>query len=113
MSKELNTILKPYDNWFNDQGEEINQQAKEALHVFYRELLKYKPSKRYEKRKNISFHTMYIIGLVAAKKAFMEGKYMRVCNELRSLMHYEDFFQGRIYYNVLNLLRENLDIEDE
>lgn len=109
--KELHAILKPYGNWFNDQGEEKNQQAKEALYVFYKELLKYRPSKRYEKRD--MFHMSYIINLFAAKKAFIEEKYMRVCNELISLMYYEPFFQGRVYYNVLNLLRENLNIEVE
>ncbi|WP_406241998.1 hypothetical protein ACF3M2_13890 [Tissierella carlieri] len=89
MKKKLEDILKPYDNWFNDSGEEKNNQAREALHTFYTELLKYKPSKIYESRDGM--HTSYIRFLVVIKKAFMEGKYMRVCNELFSLIHYEPF----------------------
>lgn len=108
MDKKLYLILKPYDNWFNDEGERRNQEAKKALLIFYNELIKYKPSKVYEKKD--LFHTSYINFLLEIKKAFVEEKYMRACNELISLMHYEPFFQGRIYFNVLNLLKDGLDI---
>lgn len=112
MDRGLYSILKPYDNWDNDKGEKENLKAKEALYIFYKELLNHKPSRQYE-RSIISFplHTSYIRFLVNIKKAFMEDKYMRVCNELISLMYYESFFQGRIYFNVINLLKENLNIE--
>lgn len=103
-------ILKPHDNWFNDLGEERNKQAREALYLFYTELKKYKPSKVYENKDG--FHMSYIRFLIAIKKAFIEEKYMRVCNELYSLIHYEPFLQYRIYFNIINILEENLDIKD-
>lgn len=110
MNSKLEDILKPYDNWFNDSGEKKNKQAREALYHFYKEFIKHKPSKIYESRDGI--HTSYIRFLVVIKKAFMEEKYMRVCNELLSLIHYEPFLQSRIYFNIINVLKENLNIRD-
>lgn len=109
MRRKLLEILEPYDNWFNDVTEEMNEEAREVLYVFYKEFAKLKPSNRYEKRDIL--HTSYIKHLVSIKKAFMEKKYMRVCNELRSLIYYEPFLQRRTYFNILNLLKENLGIE--
>lgn len=101
-------IIKPYDNWFNNDGEERNQEAKIALYEFYYDLLKYKPSKDYE-RKHLE-HMYYMRFLIEIKKAFKEELYQRACNELINLMYYESFFQGRIYYNILELLKNELDI---
>lgn len=109
--KEAFEIIKPYDNWFNNKGEKRNQEARKALYDFYKKLLKYKPSKQYETRD--IWHTLYIITFVEIKKAFMEKKYMRVCNELISLMYYEPFLQGRIYYNILAVLKKELNIQGE
>jgi hypothetical protein len=99
--EKLYSILRPYDNWYNDEGEEKNLEAKKVLKDFYQELKKLKPSRKYEKN---MLHLSYIPYLVRIKKALNEKKYMRACNELVSLMHYEPFLQGRIYYNILNLL---------
>lgn len=109
MQDKLIKILSPYDNWFNDKGEKENLKAREKLHIFYKEFTNLKPSKNYEKRDFL--HTSYIRHLVLIKKAFGEEKYMRVCNELISLIYYEPFLQRRIYYNILDLLEENLNIE--
>lgn len=109
MNERLYSILEPYDCWSNDKGEEKNLQAKKALYDFYEELLKYKPAKTYAKRDY--YHMSYFFHLIHIKRAFMEQKYMRVCNELVSLMHYEPFFQKRIYYNVLKVLEDSLEIE--
>ena len=103
--EKLYSILEPYDSWWNDEGEEKNLEAKKALQNFYKELKKLKPSKKYEK--NIT-HFSYIPYLVKIKKALDERKYMRACNEIISLMHYEPFLQGRIYYNVLKLLEKEV-----
>ncbi|SHE95427.1 hypothetical protein SAMN02745195_01542 [Thermoanaerobacter uzonensis DSM 18761] len=103
--KKLYSILKPYDSWWNDEGEEKNLEAKKALQEFYKELKKLRPSKKYEK--NI-VHFSYIPYLLKIKKALDERKYMRACNELISLMHYEPFLQRRIYYNVLKLLEKEV-----
>lgn len=53
-------------------------------------------------------HMSYFLNLVQVKKALMEQRYTRACNELGALIYYEPFFQGRIYYNVLRLLEESL-----
>lgn len=100
--------LKAHDNWYNDLGEEKNIQAKEALYIFYEELTKCKPSKKYKNRNGE--HMSYLRYLVAIKKALLEEKYMRACNELLSIIHYEPFLQKRIYFNIINLLKEHLNI---
>lgn len=105
---ELWKTIYPYANWFNNKDEEVNQEAKLALYKFYDELLKYKPSKEYE-RKHLQ-HMYYIRFLVEIKKAFKEEKYERACNELISLMYYEPFFQGRIYFNIIDLLKKELGV---
>jgi hypothetical protein len=105
MDNRLYFILKPYDNWWDNQkgeGEEKNLQARKALYDFYLELKKYKPCRVYARRDIL--HMTYFPYLVRIKKALKERKYQRACNELVSLMHYEPFFQGRIYFNVLKLL---------
>ena len=105
---KLWNIIYPYDNWFNNDGEDENEKAKLALYKFYNELLNYKPSKEYSNKEH--YHFSYIRYLIEIKKAINEELYQRACNELISLMHYEPFFQGRIYYNVLDLLRTELSI---
>ncbi|MGB9841016.1 hypothetical protein [Thermovenabulum sp.] len=102
--EKLYSILGNYDSWYND-GEEKNLEAEKALKDFYNELKKLKPSRKYEKN---MLHLSYIPYLVRIKKALDEKRYMRVCNEIVSLMHYEPFLQGRIYYNVLNLLEKEV-----
>lgn len=102
--ENLISLLKPYDNWFNDQGEEKNIQAKEALFLFYKLLQEYIPSKTYKKKDGN--HMSYLRHLIAIKKALLEEKYMRACNELLSLIHYDYILQGRIYFNIINLLED-------
>lgn len=107
--KELFDILNPFDNWENNAGDEKNLEAKQALSTFYIEIKKLKPDREY---KNDFLHISYLNYLVRIRKAFIEQKYMLVCNEMISLMHYEPFFQGRIYYNVISLLEEGLRINE-
>lgn len=107
----LYSILYSHDNWWNNEGEEKNLQAKEALYVFYQELKKYKPDKKYAKSEILQLHLSYFPRLVNFKKALMEKKYMRACNELISLMRYEPFFQGRIYNNVLRVLGDLFEVK--
>ena len=110
MDMEIQAILKPYDIWDNDVDEETNLRAKEALHDFYKTLLKRKPATNYEKD-NIA-HFRYLHFFVDIKKAFEEDKYLRVCNELLSLMHYVPFFQKRVYNNTVKILETFLQIEE-
>lgn len=105
---KLYSILEPYDNWKNDVPEEKNQEAKKALAIFYNELKKYKPSKIYEQRDSMLLHSSYLLHLINIKKAFMKKKYLRACNEIRTLIFVEPFLQARIYYNLLKLLEEEL-----
>lgn len=109
MDLELFHFLKPHDNWFNNEGEEQNSAAKNALNVFYRELLKRQPSKKYTvSLSSFPHHMFYLRHLIAIKEALREKKYQRACNELVTLMYYEPFFQGRIFYNVLRTLEDEL-----
>lgn len=110
MDMELQAILKPYDKWDNDVDEETNLRAKEALHGFYKTLLNRTSGTNYEKD-NIA-HFRYLHFFVDIKKAFEEEKYLRVCNELLSLMHYVPFFQKRVYNNTVKILETFLQIEE-
>lgn len=103
--------IYPYASWFNDKGEEINQEAKQALYEFYENLLEYEPSKKYEIKRQL--HLGYLIHLIEMKKAFKEEKYQRVCNELIDLLHYQSVLQRRIYYNLLNILEIELNIREK
>ena len=44
VDRVLHSILKPFDRWENNEGEARNNEAKEALVIFYRELSKRKPT---------------------------------------------------------------------
>jgi len=105
--KELFDILSPYDNWQNDAGEEKNLEAKQALFSFYKKIKTMKPEREY---RNSYLHISYLHYLVKIKKGFMEQKYMRVCNELTSLIYHEPLLQRRIYYNIMEVLEEGLRI---
>lgn len=102
-------ILEPYAKWDNDEGEERNLEAREALRRFYYALRERKPETQYRMAHDV-VHSMYLYRLHLFWKALKEEKYMRACHELGSLMYYEPFFQRRIYYNVLRLLEKYLRI---
>lgn len=104
--KKLHSILKPHDNWWNDGGADGNLAARAALLDFYRELRKLKPAQEYVPG-NV-FHTSHIRGLLAVKIALVEGRYMRACNEIISLMAYQPLLQGRVYYSLVKVLQEEL-----
>jgi len=113
MSINFEKLLAPCAIWYDidgEEGEKKNQKAKEILLVFYKELLKVKPEKKYDAGR---FHLSYLFQLIPIRKAFEEQRYMRVCNELLSLLHFEPITQPRIYYNVLRMLKHYLDIGGE
>lgn len=103
---QLWRILKNYDNWF-DNGEN-NVGAKIALRKFYFALKELAPDRDYKLRDGS--HISYLVNLLAMKRAIMDGKYMRACNELIGLIHYNPFLQPRIYSNILCLLERELNI---
>lgn len=111
MDKDLQSILKPYDNWYNDVDPEVNLQAKAALGEFYHALLRRKSDVGYEKGNN--YHFMYLSFFINIRKAFEEEKYLRVCNEFHSLMYYTPFFQKRVYNNAISILETYLEIKGE
>ncbi|HHW01677.1 MAG TPA: hypothetical protein GXX35_02475 [Thermoanaerobacterales bacterium] len=115
MDMRLFSILEKHDNWSNDEGEEKNLQAKEAICVFYEELLKYKPVKDgkaiiIHKR---MFNEVCVKILANIKQAFKEQKYMRAANEIITLMHYEPGRRmGRtIHESLKKLLKEELSLQ--
>lgn len=111
MDKELRNIIEPYDSWFNNVDSEVNLQAKEALVKFYNALRKRNPDAHYEIGR--SEHFRYLLFFVHIREAFEEGKYLRVCHEFHSLMHYTPFFQKRVYNNAINILEHYLEIREE
>lgn len=117
MLKKFYPMLNPHGNWFNNEGKEKNLLAKEALYEFYEEFKKYKPSKdcKESREHRIQYFGLFSIMdksyshyLSEIKKAIREQKYMRVCNELISLMYYEPASHEKIHCDVLKLLEEKL-----
>ncbi len=107
--------MEKHDDWFNDKGDEKNLQAKEAIYVFYKELLRYKPAK--DERSLFYYKRTFdeqcaARALASIKQAFKEQKYMRAANEIITLMHYEP--GGRmgktIHESLKKLLEEELSL---
>ncbi|MGI6125285.1 MAG: hypothetical protein ACOYIG_14140 [Acetivibrionales bacterium] len=101
------SIIDSYDNWNNNDGAVKNLEAKQALYDFYCQFKKLTPDKEYKITRH---HISYLDHIIKIKEAFMEDKYMRVCNELISLMHYEPYLQRRIYYNIIKVLEDGLEM---
>ncbi len=108
--QKLSSILEPYDNWFNNDETDKNMEAKQTLYKFCEEFKKQKPEKEYKKSRGSALHISYLHFLLEIKRAFLEQKYMRVCNELITLMRYEPYLQGRIYYNIIKTLEDGLEM---
>lgn len=104
----LYNIIQKYDNWFNDVGEDKNQEARKALIKFYNALKEKPTAKTY--KIGFNSHLAYIRNLCIIRRALKEEKYMRACNEIITLMYREPIYQKRIYYNLLELLQEYLEI---
>lgn len=107
MDRKLYSILERHDNWFNNEGEEKNQEAKKALADFYRELLKCKRVKGNLVRIP---DEVYVQILANIKQAFKEHKNMRAANEIITLMHYEPGSKigNKIWEELKKLLEEEL-----
>ena len=106
---ELMQILLSSSSW-NNNGD--NELAKENLQKFLVKLKKVKPCKYYEVKR--SSHLGYIRDLLKAKIALDNKLYQRACHELSDLLHNHCYngekngFQRREYYNIIQLLEENL-----
>lgn len=115
LEEELNAVISPYDNWFNDEGNDKNEEAKQALITFYYKLKKAKIKKekksdlfdKLEYNWNILSHVMFS---VVAKEALEEKKYMRACNEIVTFIYRQPYFHKGVRYNLLNLLQEYLNV---
>lgn len=86
-------MLEPFDNWENNITEEENLAAKDALKKFLKYIENFKPSKKYAKSHITLLHTSYLRHLVVIKKALMERKYARACNEIITLLNQEPFYK--------------------
>ncbi|ABP66991.1 hypothetical protein Csac_1389 [Caldicellulosiruptor saccharolyticus DSM 8903] len=109
MRERLISLLEPFDNWENNITEEENLAAKDALKKFLKYIENFKPSKKYAKSHITLLHTSYLRHLVVIKKALMERKYARACNEIITLLNQEPFLQARVLNNLIRLLEEELN----
>ena len=82
---------------------EYRSKLEEKVKEFYRELKSTKERKEYIDRGS---RLSYVHLLVNVKYAFMKSDFIWVCHELQDILHYEDIFQNRIKYNVLDLIEE-------
>ena len=110
--KVVMTLIEPYGNWFNDHGDLVNEQAKQALITFYYGLKEIGPNQEYQDEKNMNGRMRYVYYCMKIRDALAEEKYERACNEIISLNHYDLLYQGRVYYNLLNTLNKFMQIEE-
>ncbi|ABP68231.1 hypothetical protein Csac_2660 [Caldicellulosiruptor saccharolyticus DSM 8903] len=109
MIKKIISRLEPFDDWVNNTSEEENLAARDALKEFLWQIKDLKPSSEYAKSSITQLHTSYILHLIAIKKALVQKKYTRVCNEIITLLNKEPFMQPRVLNNLINLLAEELN----
>ena len=105
---ELSSIISPYGDWFRREAETYKEEARLALHDFYNKLIALEPEGEY---RNAHLHIGYLEYLIYIKRAIDEKDYVMVCNELGKLLHFEHVLQNRIYYNLINMLEEVLEIK--
>lgn len=106
LHEQLNTIVQPYCNWYNDRGSIKNEQAKEAIIKFYETILHYHPLLEYIEKRNP--RNLYLIHLYAFHKALKNKLYMRACNELEEFIYFHEVLQGRVYYNLITIIENDL-----
>lgn len=104
----LSSLVSPYADWSKREEEVYKEEARLALHDFYNKLLSLEPEKEY---RNDYLHIGYLEYLIYIKRAIDEKDYVMVCNELGKLLHFEHVLQNRIYYNLINMLEEVLEIK--
>ena len=99
---ELWNLVNPFGNWFNNKGEQANEQAKQAFMQYAVLLERIKPDR---KRRMTRDHLGYMLFLVRIYQAVLQRKYERACNELVSLMHYYPYRQQPILEALRDLMR--------
>lgn len=104
----LEVRYNPWGDLTDKQKLEGNRTAKQTLYTVYKELTNVLPDVGYKSGRS---HTSYLFQLLPIKKALDQGEYMIVVWELGSLFHSEPFLQPRMYYNVVRILEQRLEIE--
>lgn len=105
-------VIKPYENWWDEVDSNLNSEAKQGLKQFYTALEKIKVDTDYQSCvATVGGHFSYLLRMILIRQALDQKQYQRVCNEIYALAHYELFFQGRVYYNVLSALKNGLEME--
>ncbi len=104
---ELSSLVSPYTDWSKRNKKTYKEGARLALQAFYRKLINLKAEEKYCKE---DLHIGYLEYLIYIKKAIDDRDYVMACNELEKLMHFEPVLQKRIYYNLINMLEEVLEI---
>lgn len=105
----LNSFCNNYSCYESEEKEvmELENKAREGLMVFYKvfKSLKFNIAEYNRGR----FHTSYLLQLIPIERALKNKQYRLACHELETLLYYEPFLQPRIYYNIVEVLKNNLD----
>lgn len=110
--EKLFKIIEPYSDWWAQDGEEVQENAKEALKNFYYSLIKITPDSDYQVGRR-GIHTYYLFYLLQLRQGMEQKKYVMVCHELYNAMTRISFFQRRVWYNVVELLAKYLELEED
>lgn len=84
--------------------------AKQAIIEFYNSLKRMEPEQEYILKEYT--HNQYLIYLLNLDKALRQGNYCNACKELYDCVEY-GILQGRYYYNVLEILRDRMELEND
>ncbi len=101
-------ILVANGCWYNDNGDEKNDEAHQALIKVLALCREMKPAKQY-KYGQIG-HLGYLLQLLKVRNALIDKLYMRACNELANIVHDQPISQPRILNSVIALLSEYLEV---
>lgn len=105
--RELYQIVDVYAYGGYVDDEEKKTRAKDSLIEFLQQLKLFRPSIRY--RVGRFSHLHYISFLWLVREYIKEGQYPYACNELVTLLAFYDIRDPRIYHNVLDLLKNELE----
>ena len=99
-------LTKRIDKTYNDKFYKTNKKLMDILSEG--EQWGHKPANQEYRKEYIDrgSRLSYVHLLVNVKYAFMKSDFIWVCHELQDILHYEDIFQNRIKYNVLDLIEE-------
>lgn len=105
--QQLKKLIEPlyrYDDYYGEYDEE---EAKNILKEFFRNLRNIKPDNFLDLGPRRDYYSFYI-NLLPVRDALQNGQYAIACHEIATLNHNELMLQKRIYRELMKLYKKFL-----